>query len=101
VDRGDVVGQVMGHRALGDSLLNVGHFSSARAHLERAISLFGPDASPVILGEEIGVASLAFLSVCLAVLGCGALGTGAGACALAGAPPSYVFRHRSGTPFRF
>jgi predicted ATPase len=69
VDRGDVVGQVMGHRALGDSLLNVGHFLSARAHLERAISLFGPDASPVILGEEIGVASLAFLSLCLAVLG--------------------------------
>ncbi len=68
-DRGDVVGQVMGHRALGDSLLNVGHFSSARAHLERAISLFGRDASPVILGEEIGVASLAFLSLCLAVLG--------------------------------
>jgi predicted ATPase len=68
-DRSDVAGQVMGHRALGDSLLNVGHFSSARAHLERAISLFGLDASPVILGEEIGVASLAFLSLCLAVLG--------------------------------
>ena len=68
-DRGHVTGQVMGHRALGDSLLNVGHFSSARAHLERAISLFGLDASPVILGEEIGVASLAFLSLCLAVLG--------------------------------
>jgi class 3 adenylate cyclase/predicted ATPase len=69
VDRDDVVGQVMGHRALGDSLLNVGHFSSARAHFERAISLFGLDASPVILGEEIGVASLAFLSLCSALLG--------------------------------
>jgi class 3 adenylate cyclase/predicted ATPase len=68
-DRSDVSGQVMGHRALGDSLLNVGHFPSARAHFERAISLFGVDASPVILGEEIGVASLAFLSLCLAVLG--------------------------------
>jgi tetratricopeptide (TPR) repeat protein len=68
-DRGDVAGQVMGHRALGDSLLNLGHFSSARTHLERAISLFGLGASPVILGEEIGVASLAFLSLCLAVLG--------------------------------
>jgi predicted ATPase len=68
-EQGDVAGQVMAHRALGDSLLNIGCFSSARTHLERALSLFGPDASPVIVGEEIGVAALAFLSLCLAVLG--------------------------------
>jgi class 3 adenylate cyclase/predicted ATPase len=65
----DIAGQVMGHRALGDSLLHVGHFPTARAHLERALSLFGPDASPVIVGEDIGVAALAFLALCLAALG--------------------------------
>jgi predicted ATPase len=68
-ERADVAGQVMAHRALGDSLLHVGRFSSARGHLERALSLFGPDASPVIVGEEIGVAALAFLSLCTAALG--------------------------------
>jgi class 3 adenylate cyclase/predicted ATPase len=68
-EQGDVAGQVMAHRALGDSLLNLGRFSSAHTHLERALSLFGPDASPVIVGEEIGVAALAFLSLCLVVRG--------------------------------
>jgi class 3 adenylate cyclase/DNA-binding winged helix-turn-helix (wHTH) protein/predicted ATPase len=68
-EQGDVAGQVMAHRALGDSLLHVGRLSSARAHLEEALSLFGPGALPVIVGEEIGVAALAFLSLCLAVLG--------------------------------
>jgi class 3 adenylate cyclase/predicted ATPase len=68
-EQADVAGQVMAHRALGDSLLHVGRFSSARGHLERALSLFGLDASPVIVGEEIGVAALAFLSLCTAALG--------------------------------
>jgi class 3 adenylate cyclase/predicted ATPase len=65
----DAAGQTMAHRALGDSLLHVGLFSSARAHLERSLSLFGPDALPIIVGEDIGVAALAFLSLCLAALG--------------------------------
>jgi predicted ATPase len=68
-EQDNVAGQVMAHRALGDSLLHVGHLSSAHAHLERALSLFGPDASPVIIGEEIGVAALSFLSLCLVTLG--------------------------------
>jgi DNA-binding winged helix-turn-helix (wHTH) protein/predicted ATPase len=65
----DIAGQVMAHRALGDSLLHVGHFTTARMHLERAVSLFGADASPVILGEDIGVATFAFLALCMAMLG--------------------------------
>ena len=68
-EQDDVAGQVMAHRALGDSLLHVGRLSPARAHLEEALSLFGRDALPVIVGEEIGVAALAFLSLCLAALG--------------------------------
>jgi DNA-binding winged helix-turn-helix (wHTH) protein/predicted ATPase len=65
----DIAGQVMAHRALGDSLLHVGHFTTARMHLERAVSLFGANASPVILGEDIGVATFAFLALCMAMLG--------------------------------
>lgn len=68
-EQDNVAGQVMAHRALGDSLLHVGRFSSAHAHLAEALSLFGRDALPVIVGEDIGVAALAFLSLCLAALG--------------------------------
>jgi DNA-binding winged helix-turn-helix (wHTH) protein/predicted ATPase len=67
--RKHIAGQVMAHRALGDNLLHVGHFTTARVHLERAVSLFGADASPVVLGEDIGVATFAFLALCLAMLG--------------------------------
>jgi predicted ATPase len=67
--REDVAGQAMAHRALGDSLLHVGHFTTARMHLERAVSLFGADTSPIVLGEDVGVATLAFLALSMAMLG--------------------------------
>src|SRR5262249_52775345 len=66
---GDVAGQALAHRDLGDSLLHVGEFSSARKHFESALELVRPDTPPVFVGEEVGVAVLALFSLVLAMLG--------------------------------
>ena len=41
-ERRDVAGEMMAHRALGDSLLHVGDLRGASAHLEEAIRILGP-----------------------------------------------------------
>jgi DNA-binding winged helix-turn-helix (wHTH) protein/predicted ATPase len=68
-ERNDVAAQLVAHRDLGDSLLHVGQFLLARTHFERALGLFHEHAAPLFVGEEIGVAILGFLSLCLAILG--------------------------------
>ena len=65
----DIAGQALAHRDLGDSLLHAGEFLSARRHFERAVALVGPDTPPIVVGDEVGVAALAFLSLSLAMLG--------------------------------
>jgi predicted ATPase len=67
--RRDTAGEMMAHRALGDSLLHVGDFRGARAHLEEALRILGPQTPPIIVGEDVRTAALAFLSICLAMQG--------------------------------
>jgi class 3 adenylate cyclase/predicted ATPase len=67
--RRDAAGEMMAHRALGDSLLHVGDFRNARAHFEEALRILGPQSPPVIVGEDVRTAALAFLSFCLAMQG--------------------------------
>jgi predicted ATPase len=68
-EQGDVAGQIMAHRDLGDSLLHGGDFSMARSHFDRVLRLFASNAPPVFAGEDMRVAALAFLSISLAMLG--------------------------------
>lgn len=68
-ERNDVAAQLVAHRDLGDSLLHVGQFPLARTHFERALGLFHEHDAPLFVAEEIGVAILGFLSLCLAILG--------------------------------
>jgi class 3 adenylate cyclase/predicted ATPase len=71
--RRDAVGEMMAHRALGDSLLHVGDLRGASAHLEEALGILGPQSQPVISGGvDVRTAALAFLSLCLAFQGHGA-----------------------------
>jgi predicted ATPase len=59
----------MAHRALGDSLLHVGDLRGASAHCGEALRILGPESPPVIVGEDVRTAALAFLSICLALQG--------------------------------
>lgn len=68
-ERCDAPAEMMAHRALGDSLLHVGDFGGARAHLEEALSILGPQSRPVYVGEDVRTAALVFLSLCLAFQG--------------------------------
>ena len=65
----DAVGEMMAHRALGDCLLHVGDLRGARAHFEEALGIRGPHSQPIIVGEDVRTAALAFLSICLAIQG--------------------------------
>jgi class 3 adenylate cyclase/tetratricopeptide (TPR) repeat protein len=67
--RRDAAAEMMAHRALGDSLLHVGDLRGASAHLEEAIRILGPRPPPIIVGEDVRTAALAFLSFCLALQG--------------------------------
>ena len=67
--RRDAAGEMMAHRSLGDSLLHVGDLRGARAHLEEALGILGPQSPPIIVGEDVRTAALAFLSLCLALQG--------------------------------
>jgi class 3 adenylate cyclase/tetratricopeptide (TPR) repeat protein len=67
--RRDAAGETMAHRALGDSLIHVGDLQAARAHLEEALKILGPQSPPVIVGEDVRTAALTFLSLCLALQG--------------------------------
>jgi tetratricopeptide (TPR) repeat protein len=67
--RRDDSAEMMAHRALGDSLLHVGEFRSARAHLEEALGNLGPRSQPVFVGEDVRTAAFTFLSLCLAFKG--------------------------------
>jgi class 3 adenylate cyclase/predicted ATPase len=68
-ERRDAASEMMAHRAIGDSLLNVGDLRGARTHLEEAIRILGPRPPPIIVGEDVRTAALAFLSFCLAFQG--------------------------------
>ena len=67
--RRDAAGEMMAHRALGDSLLHVGDLRGASAHLDEALRILGPQSPPVIVGEDVRTAALAFFSICLALQG--------------------------------
>jgi predicted ATPase len=67
--RRDAAGEMMAHRALGDSLIHVGDLQAASAHLEEALKILGPQSPPLIVGEDVRTAALAFLSLCLALQG--------------------------------
>jgi len=67
--RRDAAGEMMAHRALGDSLLHVGDLRGASAHFEEALRILGPQSSPIFVGEDVRTAALAFLSFCLAFQG--------------------------------
>jgi predicted ATPase len=68
-DRRDAVAEAMARRALGDSLIHVGDLGGARAHLEEALKILGPQSPSVIVGEDVRTAVLIFLSLCLALQG--------------------------------
>jgi class 3 adenylate cyclase/predicted ATPase len=68
----DTAAMVAGHRAIGDSLLHLGHFGRARTHLEHGLILYDPvEHRPLTLlfAENAKVAILSFLSLTLAILG--------------------------------
>jgi class 3 adenylate cyclase/tetratricopeptide (TPR) repeat protein len=67
--RRDAAGEMMAHRALGDSLLHVGDLRGARAHFEEALRILGPQSPPIFVGEDVRTAALAFFSICLALQG--------------------------------
>ena len=67
--RRDAAGEMMAHRALGDSLLHVGDLRGASAHFEEALRILGPQSQPVFVGEDVRTAALAFLALCLALQG--------------------------------
>jgi len=67
--RCDATGEMMAHRALGDSLLHVGDLRGASAHFEEALAILGPQSPPIIVGEDVRTAALAFHSFCLAMQG--------------------------------
>jgi predicted ATPase len=67
--RQDAAGEMMAHRALGDSLLHVGDLRGASAHFEEARRILGPQSPPVFVGEDVRTAALAFHSFCLALQG--------------------------------
>lgn len=68
-ERRDAAGEMMAHRTLGNSLLHVGDLRGASAHLEEALRILGPQSPPVIVGEDVRTAALAFFSMCLAFQG--------------------------------
>jgi predicted ATPase len=67
--RRDAAGEMMAHCVLGDSLLHVGNFRGASAHLEEALGTLGPQSQPVIVGEDVRTAVLTYISICLAIQG--------------------------------
>src|SRR5204863_5642517 len=67
--RRDATGEMMAHRALGDSLLHVGDLRGASAHFEEALRIRGPQSPPLFVGEDVRTAALAVLGLCLALQG--------------------------------
>ena len=68
----DTAALVAGHRAVGDSWLHRGELDSARAHLERGLTLYDPAQQrslTVLFAENARVAMLSFLSLTLGLLG--------------------------------
>ncbi len=63
---------MMGHRLMGLSLLHIGDIAEARAHLDRAISLYDPAEHRHLatrFGQDVGAASLSWRSMALLLLG--------------------------------
>jgi predicted ATPase len=70
--RGGTVPLMFGHRLVGTSLLYIGELTQARAHLDRAIELYDPDAHRPLatrFGQDVRMASLLRRSQALWFLG--------------------------------
>jgi class 3 adenylate cyclase/predicted ATPase len=68
----DRAAMVAAHRAMGDSLLHLGHLSLARTHLEQGLVLYDPvqhRSLTLLFAENARMALLSFLSLTLAILG--------------------------------
>jgi predicted ATPase len=63
---------LIGNRLMGVSLLMVGQFDAARAHLDRAVALYAPEQHRPLaarFGQDIGVAALVYRALLLWLLG--------------------------------
>ena len=70
--QGAIVPLMIGHRAMGISLLSTGHIGEGRAHFDRSIALYEPaEHRPLAtrFGQDARVAALSFRSVTLWLLG--------------------------------
>ena len=70
--QGAIVPLMIGHRAMGISLLSTGHIWERRAHFDRSIALYEPaEHRPLAtrFGQDARVAALSFRSVTLWLLG--------------------------------
>jgi predicted ATPase len=64
---------MLGHRLVGTSMLHVGELTQARAHLDRAIALYDPDAHRPLatrFGQDVRMVCLLRRSMTLWFLGC-------------------------------
>ena len=70
--QGAIIPLMIGHRAMGISLLSTGHIREGRAHFDRSIALYEPaEHRPLAtrFGQDARVAALSFRSVTLWLLG--------------------------------
>jgi predicted ATPase len=70
--RGDVVHQMIGHRAVGAVLLHTGHPAEAREHLEKALAAYDADTHRALAythGTDHAATTSCFLSLALWALG--------------------------------
>jgi class 3 adenylate cyclase/predicted ATPase len=70
--QGSTVPFMVGHRLMGTSLVFLGEFAEARAHLDRAIELYDPVKHRPLathFGQDVGVAALTYRAFALWFLG--------------------------------
>ena len=70
--QGDIVAVMVGHSVMGTTLVFTGEIAESRSHLDRALALYDPaEHRPLAtwFGQDVGVASLAYRTMALWMLG--------------------------------